>query len=423
MVTALAVAFVALVFAAVLVVALNVRARRLKAAAVDAAVASAIVPRPVARPAARSVQSASKPKGFDVSVAPKTLKLQGLSVTSRPIVVKNLALSPAATSPPPAEDPLVVVITSPPPASQPPVAKPLVTQTVTQPPAAKPPVTQPVTQPVTTQPPVTQPVTQPPAAKPPVTTQPPAAKPPVTTQPVTQPFVTTQPPSGPSQPTALIKSTPNGDNAIADALMFWKGAGRGDGPTKTEDLVVHLGSDGRTYITGKRVAISQTEQTEDGTPAKYAAEVSKMVEMNRLLSKLRDVLRASPRWQNVRGKAVLARLDIFCDGPISRISIFPFKGSWGFSGANRVWFTTLASVSTNDGFSTYLHELGHSLCYDKSITSGNCSGPPYYDTGGATHGEDFGRIVGDLRKEAIAAGLLKSVGGKTCEGDLGKCRV
>ena len=229
-----------------------------------------------------------------------------------------------------------------------------------------------------------------------------------------------KPPKTPKPKPASSSGGSSGGAAVGDAVKWWSSQTRPHNPRSAADFEARKGSDGRTYVVGSRDAVVGKDAFTPGTEAAKAAEVARMVEMNRRMRLLRDRVKTSALAKTPRGKAVLDMLNKFADEPVSRIGMANFGGSWGWSGGGRVWFTTYRTGSSSeDMFHTVIHEFGHVACNLSIIgDGGKCGGPPYYENNNSpTHGEDWGRVVNELRAEALKAGLIKRLGNRTCEGD------
>jgi outer membrane biosynthesis protein TonB len=237
---------------------------------------------------------------------------------------------------------------------------------------------------------------------------------------------TPETPETPETPKTPKPGSSSGGAAVGDAVKWWSSQTRPHNPRSAADFEARKGSDGRTYVVGSRDAVVGKDAFTPGTEAAKAAEVARMVEMNRRMRLLRDRVKTSALARTPRGKAVLDMLNKFADEPVSRIGMANFGGSWGWSGGGRVWFTTYRTGSSSeDMFHTVIHEFGHVACNISLIgDGGKCGGPPYYENNNSpTHGEDWGRVVNELRAEALKAGLIRRLGNRTCEGDdLAKCK-
>ncbi len=213
------------------------------------------------------------------------------------------------------------------------------------------------------------------------------------------------PPKDPKVPPQPAKAS----GAIADAWRWWKGQNIPGKPNGEGDFAATVGSDGKTYVTSK----GQTDQ------------VPRLVEITALLRKLRDAVKSAPNFKNARGQVVIAKLNTFVDSPVGHVTLYPFSGSWGWSGDVWVAFNNLGNWNggAKGMFSTVIHEFAHCVCWDPAVGGKECDGPPYYENDGFSHGVGFGRIAGDLRAVAQNAGLL---GGPTapneCLGDVNKCK-
>ena len=260
-----------------------------------------------------------------------------------------------------------------------------------------------------------------PKPKPPKTPKTPET--PETPKPPKTPKTPKTPQTAPKTPKPKPASSSGGSSggaAVGDAVKWWSSQTRPHNPRSAADFEARKGSDGRTYVVGSRDAVVGKDAFTPGTEAAKAAEVARMVEMNRRMRLLRDRVKTSALAKTPRGKAVLDMLNKFADEPVSRIGMANFGGSWGWSGGGRVWFTTYRTGSSSeDMFHTVIHEFGHVACNIPLIgDGGKCGGPPYYENNNSpTHGEDWGRVVNDLRAEALKAGLIKRLGNRTCEGD------